>query len=241
MSVSVTPAPRAAVLGSATARWFALGLLLLMVSIIAYKHGFSFFVPWYFHPPDFSSAVIHIHVAIVTSWILLLALQIVLVRAGQVALHKRIGTVGMGLAALMFIFGILATADELRREPGALNFSIVPFLQITMFTLFVTAAYVCRRDREAHRRLMLLAMVDPLFGVLAPYSHQLFGSADRWVNLSWGFLLLIVVYDLATHRRVLRVTFWGSLLLMFVQDVRLSIGQTQAWVSVASWMRSWNV
>ncbi len=234
---AVAPASRTPRFG----RWFSLALVLVMVAIIAFKHGFRFFAPWLFRPPDFSSQIIHIHVAIVASWILLLVAQIVLVRAGRIALHKRLGTAGMGLAVLMYIFGILATADQLRREPASLNFAIVPFLQITLFTFFVGMAYLFRTDRESHRRLMLLAMVDPLFGVLAPYTHRAFGAADRWANLSWGFLLLLVIYDLATRRRPHPVTVWGSLLLMLVQDVRPFLGFTHAWVAIATWMRSWNL
>lgn len=222
-------------------RWFALALLLAMIVLIAYKHSALFFVPWLFRPPDFSSAIIHMHVAIVASWILLLLLQIVLVRAGRVAWHRRLGTAGMALAVLMLLFGILATADMLAREPDALARSIVPITQILSFAVFVALAYWKRTDREAHRRLMLLAMVDPVFGVLVPYSHQLFGSADRFLNLSWIFLLFLAANDLWTRRRLHPVTLWGSLGLMLLQDVRGPLGQTGVWLAIAHWMRAWGV
>lgn len=226
---------------TAKGRWFFLAVVLLMFAAIAYVESPRFFLVGFYHPPDFKSAVIHVHVAVVASWMLVLLAQAVLWWFRNYRWHRALGTAGMALAALMLVMGMLATADMLAREPEALHRAIVPFLQITMFSFFVGLAYWKRADREAHKRLILLAMVDPLFGVLVPVTHRLMGPVEQYANLSWVFLLLLAAYDLVTRKRLHPVTVWGSLLLMAVQDVRVPLGQTAAWTAVAEWMRSWNM
>lgn len=226
---------------AARGRWFFLAVIAAMIGVIAYKHGIAFFVPWLYRPPDFPSIVIHVHVAVVAAWMLVLLVQVLLGWTGRVGWHRRFGVAGVVLAGLMFVLGILATADMVHREPGSLAGSIVPTSQIVSFTVFAGLAFWKRREREAHRRLILLAMVDPIFGVLVPYSHNLLGSADRWLNLSWVLLILLAVYDLWTRHRLHPATVWGSVALIVVQDVRVPLGHTAQWMAVAEWMRSWCV
>lgn len=222
-------------------RWFFLALVLLMFAVIAYMESPRFFLVGFYHPPDFASQVIHVHVAVVASWMLVLLAQTVLGWFKNYAWHRALGTAGMVLAVAMLVMGILATADMLRREPEALHRAIVPFFQITMFAWFAGLAYWKRADREAHKRLIVLAMVDPLFGVLVPLTHEYLHAVEPYANLSWVFLILLAVYDLRTRGRVHPVTMWGSALLVLVQDVRVPLGQTAAWTAVAEWMRSWGV
>ncbi len=222
-------------------RWFFLALVLLMFAAVIAVHGARFFLVGFYRPPDFRSEIIHIHVAIVASWMLVLLTQVVLARVRNVALHRRLGLASLALAVLMLIFGILATADMLHREPQSLHGSIVPFMQIVDFALFAGLAYWRRADREAHKRLIALAMVDPIFGVVAPLTHRYMQGIEQWANLSWVILLLMIGYDLWARRRIHPVTLWGSLWLVLVQDLRVFVGGTSAWVAMAEWMRSWGV
>jgi hypothetical protein len=222
-------------------RWFFLSVVVLMFAVVISIQGARFFLVGFYYPPDFRSEIIHIHVAIVASWMLVLLAQTLLGWLRNYTWHRQLGTVGMGLAVLMLIFGVLATADMLEREPSATNRSIVPILQITSFAFFAGLAYLRRADHEAHNRFMVLAMVDPLFGVLAPVTHRYLGPVEHYANFSWVFLLMLIGYDLWKLRHVHPVTAWGSLLLVLVQDVRVPLGQTAAWVAVAEWMRSWGV
>lgn len=222
-------------------RWFFLGLVLLMFAAVIAVHGARFFLVWFYRPPDFSSAIIHIHVSIVASWMLVLLAQVVLARVHNVALHRRLGLASLALAVLMLIFGILATADMLHREPQSLHGSIVPFMQILDFSIFAGLAYWQRKDRESHKRLIALAMVDPIFGVVVPLTHRYMQPIEHWANLSWLILLLMIGYDLWTRRKLHLVTVWGSLWLVLVQDLRPLVGNTAAWEAVAQWMRSWGI
>ena len=233
--------PTAPTRAGARGRWFYLVMVSLMFLVVGWVEGWSFFLVGFYHPPDFRSEVIHVHVAVVATWLLVLMAQTVLARVNNLALHRRLGAAGAVLAAMMLVMGLLATADMLHREANSTAVAIVPFTQILNFALFAALAYALRRNREMHKRLIVLAMVDPLFGVLIPVTHRYLQSIERFANFSWVILALLVGYDLWTRRRVHPVTVWGSLWLILVQEVRVPIGQTAAWMAIAQWMRSWGV
>jgi hypothetical protein len=52
------------------------------------------------------------------------------------------------------------------------------------------------------------------------------------------FLVILVGYDLWSTRKIHRATLWAGLFLIFVQQVRIPIGQTAAWHTCATWVQS---
>jgi hypothetical protein len=78
-----------------------------VVSLIAVLVGFArtYFLAGVFRAP-LPNLLIHIHGAVFTLWIVLFASQIVATR--RLALHRRIGLLGFGLAVLMIVLGVLA-------------------------------------------------------------------------------------------------------------------------------------
>ena len=52
---------------------------------------------------------VHIHAAVYVSWLILLTIQTVLIGRGSVALHRRLGWFGAGLAVLVVLMGLVAT------------------------------------------------------------------------------------------------------------------------------------
>jgi len=53
-----------------------------------------------------------------------------------------------------------------------------------------------------------------------------------------GLLLMPVIYDLWSTRKIHRATLWASAFLIFVEEIRLPIGHTAAWHSFAAWVQS---
>jgi hypothetical protein len=89
-----------------------------------------------------------------------------------------------------------------------------------------------RRNRELHKRLMVLAMVIlivPAIGRL-PSSP----SAIGWVIL--GFSLLTVLYDALFLRRVYLINIAGVLLINIASPLRFMIAGSPAWQSFAHWI-----
>jgi hypothetical protein len=65
-----------------------------------------------------------------------------------------------------------------------------------------------------------------------------FRNAPVAALVSYGFLIILVGYDLWSTRKVHRATLWAGAFLIFVQQIRLPIGKTAAWHAFASWVQS---
>jgi hypothetical protein len=210
------------------------------VSLIAVLVGFArtYFLAGVFLAP-LPNLLLHIHGAGFTLWIVLFASQIGLVTARRLTLHRRIGLLGFGLAAVMIVLGVMAASDQLvrhAREPGkdtpedVRAFYAVPMGDMLMFAGFVSLGYRYRSDPTAHKRLMLFAtfaLLDAGFdrwSVFDPYPLSL-------VNLiCFGPLILATMaWDWWSSGKVQRATIWASVFLLAAQEGRHFIGYTAGW------------
>jgi hypothetical protein len=226
---------------------FFAGMILLMLATVFLGFARTYFLAGVFHAP-LPSAIIHIHGALFSCWMLLVLTQTTLVSAHRVDIHRKLGLAGFGLACLMVVMGVLATADELRRmgslppPPDMRAFSIVPLTSIALFGLFIGLAYRARKDSALHKRLILLGMTDMMVAAIArwpfPFVYQIVGNAEL---VSCFFIAALLLYDLWSTHRIHRATLWGGILIVFVQQTRLHIGATAAWHTFAAWIQSWGV
>jgi len=189
------------------------------------------------------SALVYLHASVFTVWVLLFLAQTALVAAGHTRLHRRLGVAGGVLAGLMIILG-LATAIHGARNghnpggpyPDALAFLVVGLTDIFLFSVFVIASLYCRRRREVHKRLMLLATIG---GLLWPAITRLPYVRGRFLPM-FALLTLFVLagpaHDLLTRRRVHPVYVWGGLLILASFPIRRAIGLSDTWHRIAAWL-----
>jgi hypothetical protein len=107
---------------------------MVVVILVAVFVGFarSYYLAGVFQAP-LPNRLVHIHGAVFTCWILLLITQTLLVSAGRVDIHRRLGLVGFTLACAMPVLAILAAFDALVRHasrPEARAFFAVPTFDI---------------------------------------------------------------------------------------------------------------
>lgn len=155
---------------------------------------------------DFGAAPfwVHLHGVVMLSWLGLLIYQSSLVQRGNVMLHRRLGVLGIILAAALIVLGMFTgmRAIALHRAPP--YFSDAYFLALTQVGLIVFAgmivAAVANRNRpEWHRRLMIGALVllmEPAFGRLLPM--PLMGIWGEWAVMAIQLATLAIV---ARHDR----------------------------------------
>ena len=115
------------------------------------------------------SALIHVHGAVFSSWVVLYVVQTLLVAMRKVRWHRTLGTYGAVLAGLMVVLGWAATLQNVARGRTPSIFTPAEFLVINLwgivlFAAMVGWAIVKRRDAAAHKRLMLLATI----GIMPP-------------------------------------------------------------------------
>jgi hypothetical protein len=156
-------------------RFHAVAVAALAVAVVA---GFAktYYFRIFLDSPPLARAA-HLHGIIATVWIALHYTQARLVAAHRVDLHRRLGIFGAFVAALLAVQAILmaignaaAGHGPVGRDP--LQFLSVPIGTTTMFTLFVGSALALRRQREWHKRLMLLATMALLVPAMGRLDAQ---------------------------------------------------------------------
>ena len=179
-----------------------------------------------------------VHGTLFLSWVVLFAVQISLVAAGRVRVHRAFGT-GAGVLALVMVLSAPPLAIEAAREgvlPGnSLEFLLVMFVDLLLFAAFVGAAIIHRRRPELHKRLMVLGMVSML-----PPAIGRWPIAIRHVAIIPAVLLLFLLatpaFDSLARRRQHPVTVWGGIVVVLSVPIRFAIAHTAAWHAVASWL-----
>jgi len=239
----VVPKPVPALHGRRYDHYFFSGTAWLMLATVLLGFGPTYYFAGVFRAP-LPSPIIHIHGALFSCWILLLAAQNSLVFAGRVDIHRKLGLFGFAMACLMVIVGWVAATDRLVRgtaPPGVDTyfFYIVPMTDMVVFATLIFFAFRARRDPSAHKRIIYIATTGILIAAIARFpSNWLFHKAPHAAIASYVFLLLLVVYDLWSTRRIHRATIWASGFLIFIQQIRLPIGRTAVWHALAAWIQA---
>lgn len=241
------PAPRVPAVVGAYDRVFYSGMAIAMALTVFAGFAPTYYLRWLADGPATTvsgapvTTLIHLHGAAFTAWVVLFLVQTALVARRRVRLHRKLGVAGAALAAVMVVMGIgtaVAGARAGSAPPGIdpLAFLAIPFFDIVLFAGFVTAAVVARRNKEAHKRLMLLAYVSIMAAAAARLPGILPLGPLAFYGLAFTFILLGVIYDLISRRRVHKVYVWGGLLLVVSVPGRLVLSGTAGWMGFAGWL-----
>jgi uncharacterized membrane protein YozB (DUF420 family) len=205
------------------------------------------FLPSYFHrSAELPSLTLlyQLHGAFFTAWVALLVAQTALVAGHRTDIHRTLGVAGVVLAVVVFVVGVAVSVETLRRNGGPpggdpRRFFAIPVGDIIVFGALVSAAVVQRRHSEVHKRLMLLATLSLLTAAVGRFLRQVgMGGAP---NLFFGtdvFVLVLILYDLASRGRVHPATLWGGALVVgFKPLLYYVLSGTPAWLALADALR----
>jgi hypothetical protein len=184
--------------------------------------------------------LVHAHGLLFTAWMALFVVQAVLIARRRVPAHRTLGTAGALLAVAMVLVGgaiAVRTAARGGAPPGIdpRAFLAVPLFDLVLFSGFVSTALYFRRNKEAHKRLMLLASVS----IVAAAFARIAGIAMNpfvFFGLAGLFIVAGVVYDTASRGRVHPAYVWGGAVFVISVPLRLALSGTGAWLAVADWL-----
>jgi hypothetical protein len=240
-----------------TDRWFFTGLAVAVALSV-----FAGFAPTYYLKGLYGtralSPFLHFHGLLFTSWILLFVTQTTLVAAKRTDLHRRLGIVGALLAVAMLVVGTAVAVAAAKRGPqtGALLIEqgqfatpleelATPLGGLAIFAVLVAVGFYYRRNRDSHKRLMVLATIvtggAALDRMLFPTGVLAFSGLPLNTFTSMGltavFLLACFVYDLRTRGHVHPAFLWGGIaVLAWAYATRELIASTATWLSFAGWL-----
>lgn len=193
--------------------------------------------------------ILHLHAVAFMGWMVLLSAQILLVRAGRTALHRKLGLVGVALIPVMALSGYFAEVYSQRfylaHPPDSQAFFILPIYYVIAFPALATAALLARRDPPLHKRLLLLATTlivgaayarwwgDALTDALGDGFLGFIGNSFTGTHL---LLLGAVGYDVATRGRPHPI-YWAAVPAILAAELIVSwIYHAPAWLPVAHWI-----
>jgi hypothetical protein len=217
--------------------WFAIFMPIIVLA------GFArtYYLKGFFGNPPLPGLLVQIHGLVMTSWVVLFIAQVSLVATRRTRTHQRLGVLGAILAGLVVVVGVLTAVAAAARGPSpavpALQFLVIPLVDMLVFAILVGTALYFRRSRlDIHRRLMLLAAVNllPPAIVRIPLHFIETGGPLVFFGLTDLCLLACVAFDTVKNRRLHPVFLWGTLLFVASQPLRLMLAGTDLWLRFAT-------
>jgi hypothetical protein len=224
-------------------RFFYTGMAILLCVCV-----FIGFSPTYFQAgllrAPLPSPILHIHGAAFTLWMLLFVVQATLISARRVRWHRSLGTIAFCLPPIMVVLGVIAALDALRRgvQIGPLDPSVslaIPLIGIVGFAIVIYASWRARRRPDAHKRLILIATIGltgAAFGRF-PWARIGFPPAAGAVTGIGVLLLILLLFELFTIRRIHRSTMWAAPFTFLTVALAVPIGMTPAWHAFAALLK----
>ena len=189
---------------------------------------------------------LQIHAGLFLGWVGLVAMQILLIRQGNTALHKRLGLAGTAMVPAMAISSVFAETYSERfaalHHPGDERFLIVPIFSLGLFLIFTTAGLLLRQRAAIHKRLILLGTAL-LFGaawsrVTGPLLSPLVGNyglgffTHRFIMTN-AFLGLLALLDWRTRGRLQTVSAIGISITLGAEIAVTALYHTAMWLGIA--------
>lgn len=210
-------------------------MAVLIAGIAAY--GFSFTVRRNLLSPDVPRpAVLYVHAAVFSGWLLFFIVQAALVCARRVRWHRRLGVAGVVFGLAIVVLGV-ATAITMGRfnlvrlaSTTAEADLLIPLFDMLAFSVTFALAVHWRRRPELHRRLMLVATCALTAAAFARMPGRVLPPVMFYAGVD-TLILLGVARDLLLDRRVHPVYRWAL--------PAFAAGQTLVMITVVNRLDPW--
>lgn len=222
----------------------------LVVVLVGFSRGF--YLSNYFGLPELPVRLI-VHGTVLTAWFFLALWQPALVRNRQTPLHRQTGIAGVIIAVAVIITGVwtvvMRDAPNIDEYPTRAAGNLA---SLFMFLFCVVLGLYFRRQSGHHKRLMMMASIPILAPALdrfarIPLLNDLFGKVLYWfpapAEIAFAtvafltLLVLVVIHDLISERRVHPGTVWGLIAILIVSPAATAmIVATGGWVAFVKWV-----
>ena len=196
--------------------------------------------------PNFKNAttLIHIHGALLMTWMLLLIVQPLLIHYGKASLHRTIGKVSWVLGPLIIISLFLIGRGGYFRGLGNvpehenLTFIVLDMRGFLSFAIFWSLAMVTRKFPDSHMRYMIatgILAIGP--GVSRGLGHSFGLDIGTTITITDGLDLVIVGALLAIdlYRRKNYKPFLTVFIVLLIGSVLWQLRDTDGWQTFAKY------
>ena len=186
--------------------------------------------------------IVHGHAIVFVGWLCLFTVQMTMIRSSRVALHRKIGIAGAGLAGVMLILGPLTALTVAQRSYASDGmppvFLSIELGTITAFAGLTLTGLLMRRRPAAHKRLMLLGLI---YLSTPGFARFLNGLVAAQLNVSFSprlvqiffftdcLILAMGAYDLSVRRRLHPAYLVGAVSCIALQFLALTLLTSPSW------------
>jgi len=236
-------APAATRIRSDRIFYSAMGLAIAATVVWGFAQSF-YFARWLTAPPTTPemTGLLYLHGAVFSAWVVLMAVQPMLIASRNLRLHRRLGHAGAAVAAAMVVAGNLAAIAAMHGGFRGLGdpyvFYAVPFFAINSFAVTVYFAVRWRNYAETHKRLILLSNAAILGAAVARIPVDAIGAGAPFSFIFGPDLIILAgaLYDWRTRGRVHRVWLLGGAAMVASQVLMMALMGTRAWHGFAETM-----
>jgi hypothetical protein len=219
---------------------FFWGMTVLMALIVFIGFARTYFLASYFHSKPLPSALVHVHGAVFTSWMLLLVIQASLAASGNIAIHRRLGLIGLALAPMLVVLGVLVATGMLKRSINVATFDArgiyaVALGEITGFAVPIFFAFRLRRWPDYHKRLILIGTIAMMTAGFGRWPvHALLHKPFPAMLCTFSLILLVGAYDFSSLRKLHPATIFGGAWVIGIELLSLPLGHSAVWHAFTS-------
>jgi hypothetical protein len=225
-------------------RRFYLGAGLVAAGLVFWGFAPTYYLKLIFGAPALP-ARLHIHGAIMSSWLVLFFVQAILVSARRTQWHRYLGTIGVFVAIGVVLVGSTTTINAAAREVGRHSVEAnarvmvlcLELVQMALFAGFVAAAIRMRRRPDYHKRLMLLAtacMLPSAFSRI-PLNLTFMVSGNASILLLFDLCVVVpALIDSLRNRRLHPAFGWGGFIAVAALNLAYPIAISPQWLRLGT-------
>ncbi len=196
--------------------------------------------------PQFKNATptIHVHGALLMSWMLLLLVQPLLIHTGRAHLHRKIGILGWVLGPAIIVSLFLIGQSGYWRGVGNISehenqtFIALDFRGLVSFAIFWTLAMINRKNSHAHMRYMIatgLLAIGPGVGRGLIFYFGLDIYAALTITDVFDLAIVGVLLGIDIKRRKNIKPFLLVFTVLLVGAFLWQLKDSAAWQAYAKW------
>jgi hypothetical protein len=220
-------------------RFFA-GMSALIALVVFIGFARTYYLAALFNAKPLAAPIVHVHGAVFTFWVLLLVAQTALVGSGHTSIHRRLGLVGLGVAPLVVLLGVVVAVEMLTRTSAIPGFGsplifAVALSEIAGFAVPVFFGFRLRRQPAFHKRLILIGTIATTTAGFGrwPISFLLHKPLPAMLA-AFMLLALVIAFDLLSTRRLHRATALGAAWVVVIELTGFAVGHTGLWRAFAA-------
>jgi hypothetical protein len=225
-------------------RRFYLGAALVALGLVFWGFAPSYYLKLVFGAPALP-ARLHIHGAIMSSWLVLFLVQAGLISVHRTEWHRRLGIIGVVVAIGVVLVGSSTTINAAAREVGrhsaeaSVRVTVLglELVQMALFAALVAAAIAMRRRPDYHKRLMLLAMACMMPSAFSRIPLNLTFMVSNNVSILLLFNLFViaaVLIDTLRNRRLHPAFGWGALSAVAGLNLAYPVAISPQWLRLGT-------